>query len=143
MGLSLLGACTSLEQPTGKERQHIQPLSLEQRIQSVEDRAALKTLVDTFSNLADAKDVKSQVLLFTEDATVDSYVGGALTSSLKGREQIGQRFGEYLANFTPPQRPADGGHSRGSCHRRVLLPGRAGRHEGGQDHDNQQRRDLQ
>jgi hypothetical protein len=92
LGLGLLGACTSVQQPAGK-------LSLEQRVQSIEDRAALKALVDTFSNLADAKDVKSQVLLFTEDATVDSYVGGALTSSLKGREQIGQRFAEYLANF--------------------------------------------
>ena len=77
----------------------MQTPSLEQRVQVIEDRAALKALVDTFSNLADAKDVKSQVLLFTEDATVDSYVGGALTSSLKGREQIGQRFGEFLANF--------------------------------------------
>lgn len=71
------------------------PLSLEQRVQIIEDRAALKALVDTFSNLADAKDVKSQVLLFTEDATVDSHVGGSLTSSLKGREEIGQRFSEF------------------------------------------------
>jgi ketosteroid isomerase-like protein len=73
--------------------------TLEKRLQALEDRAALKELVDTFSNLADAMDVNSQLSLFTEDATVDSYVGGALVSSLKGREQIGQGFGAYLANF--------------------------------------------
>ena len=36
----------------------------------VEDQLALKRLVDTFSNLADVKDVDSQILLFTEDAEV-------------------------------------------------------------------------
>ena len=69
------------------------------RLRQLEDRAALKSLVDTFSNLADAKDVQGQLLLFTEDATVDSYVGGRLTSSLKGREQIGQTFSAFLAQF--------------------------------------------
>ena len=67
------------------------------RLQQLEDRAALKSLVDTFSNLADAKDVQAQLLLFTEDATIDSYVGGQLTSSLKGRDQIGHAFSAYLA----------------------------------------------
>jgi ketosteroid isomerase-like protein len=69
------------------------------RLQQLEDRAALKSLVDIFSNLADAKDVQGQLLLFTEDATVDSYVGGQLVSSLKGRDQIGQAFSAYLAQF--------------------------------------------
>ena len=36
----------------------------------VQDQLALKRLVDTFSNLADVKDVDSQILLFTEDAEV-------------------------------------------------------------------------
>jgi hypothetical protein len=70
-----------------------------QRLQQLEDRAALKNLVDTFSNLADTKEVDKQVLLFTEDATVMSYSGGQMVSSLKGRKQIGETFSAYLANF--------------------------------------------
>lgn len=70
-----------------------------QRLQQLEDRAAIKTLVDTFSNLADTKSVDAQVLLFTEDATVDSWSEGKLVSSLKGREQLGAAFSGYLSNF--------------------------------------------
>jgi ketosteroid isomerase-like protein len=70
-----------------------------QRLQQLEDRAALKSLVDTFSNLADQKDVQKQILLFTEDATVESVTDGKPSSSLRGREQIGKAFAAYLANF--------------------------------------------
>jgi ketosteroid isomerase-like protein len=70
-----------------------------QRIQQLEDRAALKTLVDTFSNLADTKEVDKQVLLFTDDATVVSYAGTQMVSSLKGRKQIGDTFAAYLSTF--------------------------------------------
>lgn len=69
------------------------------RIQQLEDQAALKRLVDTFSNLADQKDIDKQVLLFTEHATVESFVGDTLVSSLSGREQIGHAFAGYLGNF--------------------------------------------
>ena len=72
---------------------------LTRRVQQLEDRAALKTLVDTFSNLADRKDVQKQVLLFTEDATVESITNGKPSSPLKGRDQIGKAFAAYLANF--------------------------------------------
>lgn len=44
-------------------------------IQEMADRMALKDLVDTFSNLADTKEIDSQVQLFTEDAEVISYQG--------------------------------------------------------------------
>ena len=73
--------------------------TLSQRLQQLEDRAALKTLVDTFSNLADTKSVDAQVLLFTEDASVDSWSEGKQVSSLKGRKQIGKSFSDYLALF--------------------------------------------
>ena len=72
---------------------------LRRRLQQLEDRAAIKTLVDTFSILADRKAVQTQTLLFTEDAIVDSYSGDQLISSLKGRKQIGNVFGAYLATF--------------------------------------------
>jgi hypothetical protein len=75
------------------------PASAEARLQILEDRAALKSLVDNFSVLADRKDVASQVLLFTEDATVESYSEGKKGSSFTGREAIGKAFAAYLALF--------------------------------------------
>ncbi|WP_222282864.1 nuclear transport factor 2 family protein [Rhizobium leguminosarum] len=62
------------------------PSTIEQKLQALEDGAALKTLVDTFSNLADTKDVTAQLLLFTEDATVSSVSSGQPGSSFKGRK---------------------------------------------------------
>lgn len=69
------------------------------RLRRLEDRTALRTLIDTFAVLSDRKDIETQVLLFTEDATVDSYVEGKLVSSLKGRRQLADAFGGYLALF--------------------------------------------
>jgi hypothetical protein len=45
------------------------------------------------------KDVANQVLLLTEDATVDSWSSGKQGSSFKGGDQIEAAFGAYLANF--------------------------------------------
>ncbi|BDT67236.1 hypothetical protein os1_14110 [Comamonadaceae bacterium OS-1] len=73
--------------------------TLEQRIQRLEDQAAIKHLVDTFSNLADDKDVARQMPLFTEDATVNTYFGDTLFASMRGREEIGQVFSSFIANF--------------------------------------------
>lgn len=73
--------------------------TLEQRIQRLEDQAAIKRLVDTFSNLADDKDVANQMHLFTEDASVDTYFGDTLFASMRGREQIGKVFSDFIANF--------------------------------------------
>ena len=63
-----------------------------------DDQLALKKLVDTFSNLADVKDVKSQMDLFTDDAEVHSKAGEHV-SVMKGKEQIGKAFADYLALF--------------------------------------------
>lgn len=71
--------------------------TLEQRIMELEDRAALKNLVDTFSTLSDTKEAEQQSLLFTEDATVKTYIGGKLVTELKGRKQIAEVFGNFLA----------------------------------------------
>ena len=73
--------------------------NLARRIALLEDRAALKALVDTFSILADQKGVQKQLLLFTEDATVESRTGGAPGTPLVGRKQIGDAFSRFLANF--------------------------------------------
>lgn len=63
------------------------------------DKIELKELVDVFSVLADKKDVETQVTLFTEDATVDSYIGNTLVSSIKGRANLKQGFGDFLSLF--------------------------------------------
>ena len=57
----------------------------------IEDILALKKLVDTFSNLADVKDVKSQMDLFTEDAEVVSKTA-TQTFSSKGKKEIEKAF---------------------------------------------------
>jgi ketosteroid isomerase-like protein len=69
------------------------------RLQKLEDTAALRRLVDTFSILADKKDVPAQMLLFTEDAVVESESGGQRGSTFKGRQQIGDAFAAFLKNF--------------------------------------------
>lgn len=69
-------------------------------VQEIADRIALKDLVDTFSNLADTKEIDKQVQLFTEDAEVTSYQGDKQTSHLKGRKELGERFKAFLDQFT-------------------------------------------
>ena len=78
---------------------HADTDSLEKRLRVLEDRAALKELVDTFSNLADIRDVDTQVQLFTEDATVTSITDGQTGSSFTGRSELARAFGGVLAQF--------------------------------------------
>ena len=66
--------------------------------QKIEDLLALKKLVDTFSNLADAKDTKAQIDLFTDDAEVISKVDGKTFAS-KGKKYIEKSFADYLKLF--------------------------------------------
>ncbi len=73
--------------------------TLEKRIAIIEDKMAIKEVVDVFSNLADTKEIDKQVLLFTEDGLVESFSNGQPSSQLKGREQLAQAFGGFLANF--------------------------------------------
>lgn len=73
--------------------------TLEQRIQRLEDQAAIKHVVDTFANLADNKDIATQMQLFTEDATVETYFGDTLFAAMRGREEIGHVFSAFIANF--------------------------------------------
>lgn len=68
-------------------------------LQQIQDRLALKDLVDTFSNLADEKRVNDQLPLFTEDAQVTTYIGGALFADMHGRPEIGKVFSDFLASF--------------------------------------------
>jgi len=73
--------------------------SIEQRIALIEDKMAIKYIVDEFSNLADTKEIDKQVLLFTEDGIVQSVSKDQPSSTLKGREQLKQAFSSFLSNF--------------------------------------------
>ena len=66
--------------------------------QKIEDQLALKKLVDTFSNLADTKDTKAQMDLFTDDAEVISKADGKIFTS-KGKKDIEKAFADYLKLF--------------------------------------------
>ncbi|MCM5664006.1 nuclear transport factor 2 family protein [Galbibacter mesophilus] len=71
---------------------------LEQRIATIEDKMAIKNVVDVFSNLADTKEIDKQVLLFTEDGEVESITNGQ-SNLLKGRQQLKETFSSFLSNF--------------------------------------------
>jgi ketosteroid isomerase-like protein len=79
--------------------QNMEKKSIEQRIAAIEDKMAIKYVVDEFSNLADTKEIDKQVLLFTEDGTVTSISNGQPANPLKGRDQLKQAFSGFLSNF--------------------------------------------
>src|SRR5918993_2881452 len=72
---------------------------LQKRVRELEDKAALKELVDTFSILSDRKDVRAQVQLFTANATVETYRKDVLAAKLTGRKEMEEAFGSFLKNF--------------------------------------------
>ena len=73
--------------------------SVEQRLQEIEDRIAIKAIVDTFSNLADKQEFAALVMLLTEDAEVDFYFGEALAGSWKGRAAFEAALVSFSGNF--------------------------------------------
>ena len=72
--------------------------TIEQRLAAIEDKMAIKYVVDEFSNLADTKEIDKQVLLFTEDGVVATVSNGQPSSPLKGREQLKQAFSGFLSD---------------------------------------------
>ena len=67
--------------------------------QDFEKKAAIKNVVDVFSVLADQKKTTEQTFLFTENAIVETVMGGQLVGSIQGRKQIGETFANYLSRF--------------------------------------------
>lgn len=95
-----------------------------------QEKLAIKELVDTFSIMADDKDVVGQTALFTENAVVKSYLGGQPISELSGRDQIGSGFGAFLANFETVYHingqqvvTVDGDKAKGTSYCQVVLIG--------------------
>jgi hypothetical protein len=73
--------------------------TLEDRIRQLEDHAALKKVVDTFSNLADLRKVHEQTFLFTEDGIVETWFGDTALPALIGRQQIEDSWIPFLSGF--------------------------------------------
>ncbi len=65
----------------------------------IEDKLALKELVDIFSILADQKKTQEQTLLFTENAEVVSIMNGKAQPALIRRKKLGEAFGAFLSLF--------------------------------------------
>lgn len=68
-------------------------------IKELEDRLALKELVDTISILADKKDFQNQVLLFSENALSETFSEGKSILKLKGRQEMAIAFTNFLKDF--------------------------------------------
>ena len=66
---------------------------------SIKDEAAIKKLLNEFSILADNKDVEGQLKLFSEDALIETYRNGQISSSLNGKGEIFNAFSNFLSNF--------------------------------------------
>ena len=81
------------------QSQNFKEEKLKTNRKQMEDKIALKELVDKFSILADSKEVDKQILLFTENATVESFINGQSTGILSGRKQIGEAFLNFLNLF--------------------------------------------
>lgn len=66
----------------------------------IAQRLALRELIDTFSNLADEKNVAEQILLFTSDAHINVVMEGKEVFYLNGQQQILDAFSGYLSQFS-------------------------------------------
>lgn len=99
----------------------------------IQEKLALKELVDVFSNLADAKDTAAQAQLFTEDAVLESYINGELTSKQVGRTEIKKACAGFLALFDTVYHvngqqvvEVDGNTATGIAYCQVVLIGENG-----------------
>lgn len=65
----------------------------------IEDRIALKELIDQISFLGDDKDFQGHVLLFSEDAISETIAEGKTILKLEGRREMSKAFENFLQNF--------------------------------------------
>src|SRR4051794_15583771 len=113
--------------------QKMENKNFEQRLAAIEDKMAIKFVVDEFSNLADTKEIDKQVLLFTKDGVVESISNGQPSTPLSGREQLKQAFSGFLSNFHTVyhqngQQTIDlqGDKAEATSYCRVILVGKQG-----------------
>lgn len=65
----------------------------------VEDRIALKELVDMYAIYGDQRRIQEQAALFSETSTVELYSGDELSATLEGRQAIENTFTAFLKSF--------------------------------------------
>lgn len=99
-------------------------------IKEAADRLLLRELVDRVAILADRKDFKAQVQLFTEQAVSETISGGKSILKLTGREQMAEAFAglvkdyETVYHFNGQQVVnIDGDRATGTCYCVVTLIG--------------------
>ncbi len=84
----LLSPCLALGAPPTKNQ-----------MSEVENRIAIRNLVDEVALLADEKDIRKQLELFTEDVRVEAYVNGNAVTKLAGKKAVGDAFDGFLKSF--------------------------------------------
>lgn len=73
--------------------------NLKTRIAELENRMAIRELIDNFSILADRKDIQKQMKLLTVSASIEAFKDGRLISKLVGQKEIGEKFEDFLKSI--------------------------------------------
>src|SRR3984885_6681916 len=55
-------------------------MNIEQRLQELEDRTAIRELIDQYTYCADTRDAEGQMAIFTEDTNFEVYMDEKLTT---------------------------------------------------------------
>jgi hypothetical protein len=96
----------------------------------LEDKIALKELVDHVSILGDRKDFNAQVQLFAENALSETFAGGVSILKLIGRKEMAEAFDKFLKHFETVYHfngqqivSVDGDKATGTCYCLITLIG--------------------
>jgi translation initiation factor RLI1 len=99
-------------------------------IKYLEDRIALKELVDKISILGDKKNFENQVQLFSENAISETIAAGKTILKLEGRKEMIQAFENFLQNIETVYHfngqqvvTIDGDNAVGKCYCLITLIG--------------------
>ena len=69
------------------------------KMNQIEDKIALKELVDRYAIYGDQRKMNEQAALFSESCTVELFSGEQLTATLRGRLEVENTFTAFLKNF--------------------------------------------
>src|SRR5450631_4598237 len=78
-------------------------MNIEQRIQQLEDRIAIRELVDQYAFCADTRDAQGQMAIFTENARFEVYMDEKLptpTQVVTGRKNLSPVFNDLNQYFS-------------------------------------------
>lgn len=74
-------------------------MELEEKIQIIEDKMAIKQLVDTFTLLEDEKNAAAQKMLFTNDSLMKIFINGQEVMNMNGPAEIEAFYQKYYNSF--------------------------------------------